>query len=173
MRCIVLTTMRYLLFLAFAASFAGADCGTPSGLTRTCPGSQPQKAYFGVAGSCGAAGVMEVTVANAGDCDIAVIEPTGIGLPSVGGFNDMGSTTNYELSKGNWNLNDPSVGDMNVGTFLSCTGGAANAAGDFDMNCEQRVCTVGDSDDVQCSTGVSCTAHLSPASAPASADAGK
>jgi hypothetical protein len=173
MRCIVLTTMRYILLLAFAASFAGADCGTPTGLTRTCPGSQPQSVYFGVGGSCGDQGKMEVTVANAGDCNIAVIEPTGIGLPSIGAFSDLGSTTGYDLSKGNWNLNDPSVGIMNVGTFLSCTGGAANAAGDFDLGCEQRVCVVGASDDVQCSTGVSCTAHLSPASAPASQDAGK
>jgi hypothetical protein len=160
--------MRHLLFIAFAFSFAGASCETPSGLTRPCPGSKPQTAYYSVTGDCGGYGVITVSVANADSCAIGVLEPTSVGLPTVGAFSDLASQTGYDLDKGNWNLNDPSEGIMNVGTFLSCTSGTAKVAGHFDLNCEQEVCSVGE-DEVTCMTGVPCTAHLAETTADAGA----
>jgi hypothetical protein len=165
--------MRKLLFLGFAVSLLGAQCGTPTGLTRSCPGSMAQTAYYSVAGSCGDEGTISVTLGMAGSCALGVIEPTGVGLPTVGTFNDLASQTDFQLAKGNWNLDDPSVGTMNVGTFLNCTSGTASSTGEINFTCEENVCAVGDTDDVECNTGGTCTAHLTPTQAPpAQADAG-
>jgi hypothetical protein len=160
--------MRHLLLLALACSFAGASCETPNPLVRSCSGSQVQTAYFKVAGSCGDNGVITVTVASADSCLIGVLEPTGVGLPTVGSFGSAANTTNYELKAGNWNLNDPSLGIGNVGTFLSCTSGAAEASGEINFSCEQNVCVAGDSDDVECQV-TACESHLTPTSADAGA----
>lgn len=158
--------MKYLLLLAFACSFSGASCETPSGLTRTCPGSTVQTAYYSVAGDCGGSGVITVTVAAADSCLIGVLERTGVNLPTAGSFGDLGSQTGFQIAKGNWNLNDPGAGSDNVGTFLTCTSGLASASGEINFTCEQNVCTPSDNDDVTCSVGT-CMAHLTPASADA------
>ena len=159
--------MKYLLFFLLALTFVGADCETPHGLTRYCGGSKVETAYYKVSGSCGANGTMMVTVGSANSCAIGVVEPTAVALPSVGSFNASAGATLFELSKGNWNLDDPSIGIMNVGTFLDCAGSAANAAGDIELTCEENVCAVGDSDDVECNTGGTCVAHLTPTTADA------
>jgi hypothetical protein len=158
--------MKYLLLLAFACSFSGASCETPSGLTRSCPGSTVQTAYYRVAGSCGAGGVVTVTVASADSCTIGLLEATAVGLPTVGSFGSNAGATDFKLTAGNWNLNDPSLGMGNVGTFLSCTSGAAEASGEINFTCEQNVCMASDSDDVECSV-TTCAAHLTPAPADA------
>jgi hypothetical protein len=157
--------IKYLPLAGVALTLLGAQCESANPLYRSCPGSVAQSLYYRSSGDCGAVGVMRVTLSTAGSCALTVDEQTIVGLPSVGSFNDLSSATGYDLAKGNWNLDDPSQGIMNIGTFLSCTGGVANSAGLINLTCEQEVCAVGDSDDVQCSTGVSCSAHLAPISA--------
>jgi hypothetical protein len=158
--------MKHLLLLAFACSFAGASCETPSPLVRACPGSAVQTAYYRVSGDCGGEGVITVTVASADSCLIGVLEPSGVGLPTVGSFSDLGGQTGYEITKGNWNVNDPGAGSNNVGTFLTCTAGAASSAGVITLACEQNLCIPSENEDVTCTMGM-CTAHLTPASADA------
>ena len=161
--------MKRLLGLCFAASFVGAQCSSVAPLTRTCSGSSVQTAYFTVGGSCGMNGAITVNVASAGTCAIAVNELTDIGLPGTGTCEAAASATSYNLKQGNWGLADVPNGAMDVGTFLNCTSGAANSLGEFDLVCTSSICAVGDTDDVECTTGTTCTAHLSPAT---SGDAG-
>jgi hypothetical protein len=158
------------LFLAssFAASFVGAQCGNPTPLTRSCPGSTAQTAFYKVTGGCGDPGTISVSVSSAGSCAVNVEEATAVGLP-VGGSFSAASTT-YDLTKGSWNLAPTNGGSdymMQGGTYLDCTGTAATAAGDITLTCQKNSCMIGDTDDVVCSTGGSCTAHLSPTSSDA------
>jgi hypothetical protein len=125
-----------------------------------------QTANYAVTGDCGGGGVITVTVASAGTCLIGVLEPSGVGLPTVGSFSDLGGQTGYEITKGNWNLNDPGAGSNNVGTFLTCTAGVASSAGVVNLVCEQNVCVPSDNEDVTCTMGT-CAAHLTPAPADA------
>jgi hypothetical protein len=134
--------MRKLLSILFGMTFVGAQCGSPSGLTRTCSGSTAQTLFYKVGGGCGAAGTISVSVASAGSCIVNVIEDSPVMLPESGSFNASAGASGYDLAKGNWNLSDPSMGNMDVGTFLNCTGTAATSTG--------------------------CMAHLSPAPAGAS-----
>ncbi len=93
-----------------------------------------------------------------------VDEATAVGLPVGGSFSATSST--YDLTKGSWNLAPTSGGSeymMQGGTYLDCTGTAATAEGDITLVCQKNVCEIGDSDDVVCSTGGSCTAHLAKA----------
>ena len=165
--------MKYLFLLGFALTFVGASCASVTPLNRTCSGSTPQTAYYTVEGSCGDDGVIGVSIGSADSCVLSVSEPTAVALPTVGSFNDLGGDTGFKLAKGNWSLSDPSQGDMNVGTFLNCTSGAATATGEITLTCEENVCAPSDTDDVQCQTGGTCTAHLKPTTAPvATPDAG-
>jgi len=165
--------MKYVLLFGFALTFVGASCASVTPLHYTCKGSTAQTAYYAVGGSCGEEGVISVSIGSADSCTISVSEPTAVALPTVGSFSDLGNTTGYDLTKGNWNLNDPSAGSMNVGIFLDCTSGVATASGEITLTCEENVCSVGDTDDVQCATGSTCTAHLKPTTAPvATPDAG-
>jgi len=129
---------------------------------RTCAGSTVQTASYAVSGSCGDDGVIAVSVGSADSCTISVSEPADVGLPTTGAFSDLASETGYDLTKGSWDLNNPSSGSMNVGVFLDCTSGPANGAGEIMLTCEENVCSVGDTDDVECTTGSTCTAHLTP-----------
>jgi len=156
--------MRYLLFLGFAASFAGADCGTPSPLTRSCPGSTPVTLRYYVVQGCEAEnGYVNISVGTANDCTINVVEPTAVQLPTVGSFNDLASQTGYQLAKGNWNLQDPTMqGNVVAGNSYQCTGRAATASGDITLDCIITSCVQG-ADDIQCNTAGTCNVHLTPA----------
>jgi len=167
--------MRNLLFFGFgmalALSFVGADCGSVTPPTRSCPGSATATLYYRASGNCGAAGVtgiISASVTSANSCVLSIDEPSTIGLPSAGAFAPAAGP-GYVLADGNWALNTQNTqGPMATGTFLNCSSAAASATGDITLSCEQEVCAIGDSDDVSCSTGTACTTHLTPVAGDAS-----
>jgi hypothetical protein len=164
--CIVVPVMKYLLLAGLAVSFIGADCGsTPTGLTRSCPGSTPQTLRYSVVQGCGdnADGLITLSVGGAGSCALSLLEPSPVGLPTAGYFNDEATTTGYDLAKGNWNLQNPTTDYVVVGDSLSCTAGGANAAGAIALECNITSCGyVGDDDDPTCQTGGTCMVNFTP-----------
>ena len=121
-----------------------------------------QTIQYAVQGSCGDAGTITVGVTAAGSCTFAVSESVGVGLPLLGSFGDLAPQTGYDLAKGDWTLSNPTSGSTSVGVFLTCTSGAASSTGEITVTCEENVCSVGDTDDVQCESGGTCIAHLTP-----------
>ena len=164
--------MKYLLCFCFAASFVGAQCESPTPLTRSCSGSTVQTAYFYAQTGCpgGSAGYITVSVPTAGQCALSVTEPTAVGLPTTGTFGESAGGTSSDLSKGNWNLEPPPTGTQidQAETYLTCTGGAALPGGDITLTCSITSCTQeGDDDDYSCNLMGSCQVQLAPSSADA------
>lgn len=156
--------MKYILLLGFAATFTGADCGSANGLTSTCPGSNVSKATYRVVQGCGGDnGVITLSIGAADSCSIAVLEPTGVGLPAAGAFNDLAPRTNYQLAQGNWNLQNPPTNFVVAGNSLQCTAGTATSTGNIDLACKLIACGYqGEDTEVTCQTGNKCTIHLFP-----------
>ena len=164
--CIVGPTMRYLLFLAFAASLAGANCGTPNGLTRSCPGAKPQSASFRVINGCGGGeGNITATVGMADDCTISILEPSGIGIPTSGYFDTSAGETTFTLSGGDWHLQNPTMTFKVAGTTFDCLGSPAAPGGELNFACNIDSCGIqGQDTDITCNTLGTCTLHLIPTS---------
>ncbi len=162
-------SLPFLVCLGFAASFVGADCSTPTGLTRTCSGSAVTNLWFHVISGCGgSSGTVEISVPTAGQCTVTVVEPTAVGLPTTGTFNETAGATGYVLAKGGWTLEPPPTGMMQEtgGSSLQCTAGAPTAAGDISLTCNITTCSqTGDDDEYTCSITGMCDMQLSPAPA--------
>jgi hypothetical protein len=169
--------MRYLLCLLLGLSFVGANCGSANPIVRTCQGSPAQSASFIAEGSCGNTGVITITVGSADSCTLALSEPTDVGLPIAGTFNNLSGATGYVLTRGNWNLQNVTNGTLGDNSGPSCTAGAADANGAITLGCTIIACsTVGEDPEPTCAPSGTCTMHLTPASAdasvPGAADAG-
>jgi hypothetical protein len=157
--------LSFGLTSAFAFTFVGAQCGTPTGLTRTCSGSTVQMEQFRVVGSpdCSGSGAMTVSVPMAGSCSISVIEPSTIPLPTSGTFNDSAGATGYDLTKGNWTLEPPPTAMMQQMSSLNCLAGAADTQGNIPLTCNVEMCeVVGDDDEPTCTYGGTCDTELIP-----------
>ncbi len=153
--------MKTLLCVAFALTFIGASCQSVNPLTRSCPGSTVQSVQYLVQGNCGGVGVITVSASMAGQCTLAVLESTSVGLPEEGTFSEAASQTNYQLVKGNWNLQNPPQGQNECNGGLSCNGGTAAADGSVNLTCIITECEMlGDDQEATAVNAGTCTAHL-------------
>jgi hypothetical protein len=153
--------MKTLIGVALALTFIGAACQSANPLTRSCPGSTVQTAQYLVTGNCGdgTPRVIQVSASVAGECMIAVDEPTDVGLPTVGYF----SASPYQLLKGNWTLQtvapEDSQGECNAETI--CASVAASADGSFTFTCAEYECeTTGEDLEPTSVYAGDCLAHL-------------
>jgi hypothetical protein len=155
--------MKYLFLMAFAVTFIGSSCETPTGLTRSCPGSTVQSSRFLAQGSCGDTGVLTIALGTAGACTVTVDGSTTIGLPGMASFNDVASQTKYDITQGNLNFQNATNGTIGDNGGTACSSGAANASGVITLNCTITVCsTVGEDLEPTCAPGPTCMMALTP-----------
>lgn len=158
---------KLLLCIGLAITFVGADCSTPSGLTRSCSGAAVQNLKFSVVGSCGGSGTIELSVPNAGQCAITVLEGSSLamaGLPTVGMFGESAGATSYNLAAGGWTLQAMTNGMIGDNAGLQCTADAP-VGGVIPLSCNITACSqVGEDLEPTCSISGTCTMHLTPAS---------
>ena len=170
MGCMLASAMKRLLLLLLPLCFAQADCETPTGLTQSCA-SKVQSATYNVDGACGAAGIAQISVPVAGECNIGVLANQAIGLPTNGTYEGTAEDTGYDLTRGNWKLESTPTGTPGDNSGITCFATVSGTAGDLTLSCTLEACTPsGDGDDTfQCSS-VSCPKHLTPAAAGAMPD---
>lgn len=153
--------MKTLLSVAFALTFIGASCQSVNPLTRSCPGSTVQSVQYLVQGDCGQTGVATIAASVAGQCTLSVLESTSVGLPTAGTFSDVANQTDYQLLKGNWNLQNPPQGQNECNSGLDCNGSAAGADGSMTLTCNITECeTIGEDVEPTPVFAGTCVAHL-------------